>query len=122
MLRGRHRCGGRHRYRRLHALAPALWDRFTRELGDLTLVDLYVDGRDHARLYELAEALLELDERVATWRQRHVTMVERIIGGGVVGTRGTPVEVLRTLLDERWFPRLWEVRNELTERAGTSPA
>jgi tryptophan 2,3-dioxygenase len=109
-------------FRRLHALAPRLWDRFTRELGDLPLRDLYVHGREHERLYQLAEALIELDERVATWRQRHVTMVERIIGGGVIGTRGTPVEVLRKLLDERWFPRLWDVRNDLTALAGTSPA
>jgi tryptophan 2,3-dioxygenase len=40
----------------------------------------------------------------------------------VIGTRGTPVEVLRRLLDERWFPRLWDVRNDLTALAGTSPA
>jgi tryptophan 2,3-dioxygenase len=108
-------------FRRLHSLAPRLWDRFTRELGDLPLAELYVRGRDHERTYLLAEALIELDERVVTWRQRHVTMVERTIGRGVIGTRGTPVEVLRKLLDERWFPRLWDVRNDLTALAGTSP-
>jgi tryptophan 2,3-dioxygenase len=108
-------------FRQLHALAPRLWDRFTRELGDLPLAELYVRGREHERLYQLAEALIELDERVVAWRQRHVTMVERVIGGGVIGTRGTPVEVLRRLLDERWFPRLWDVRNDLTALAGTSP-
>ena len=109
-------------FRRLHALSPALRKRFNAELGELTLVDLYLHGRDHERLYQLAEALFELDERVVNWRQRHVTMVERMIGPGVIGTKGTPVEVLRQLLDARWFPQLWDVRNDLTELAGTSPS
>jgi tryptophan 2,3-dioxygenase len=109
-------------FRRLHALSPTLWERFAGELQGMSLVDLYVNGREHERLYQLAEALLELDELVVNWRQRHVTMVERMIGGSVIGTKGTPVEVLRELLADRWFPPLWQVRDELTARAGTSPA
>jgi tryptophan 2,3-dioxygenase len=109
-------------WRRLHALSPALWQRFQDELGEMSLVDLYVNGREHEQLYQLAEALFELDERVVTWRQRHVTMVERMIGGSVIGTKGTPVEVLQQLLADRWFAPLWQVRDELTARAGTSPA
>ena len=49
-------------------------------------------------------------------------MVERMIGGSVIGTKGTPVEVLHELLGDRWFPPLWQVRDALTSRAGTSPA
>jgi tryptophan 2,3-dioxygenase len=109
-------------FRRLHALAPALWARFDSELGGRSLVELYRGGREQEELYQLAEALIEVDERAMTWRQRHVTMVERMIGRGVIGTKGTPVEVLRELLDERWFPQLWDVRNELTALAGTSPS
>jgi tryptophan 2,3-dioxygenase len=108
-------------FRRLHALSPALWQRFVGELQGLSLVDVYVHGREHERLYQLAESLLELDELVVNWRQRHVTMVERMIGGSVIGTKGTPVEVLRELLADRWFPPLWQVRDELTALAGTSP-
>jgi tryptophan 2,3-dioxygenase len=108
-------------FRRLHALAPSLWDRFEIELGDLSLVELYAAGREHDDVQRLAEALIELDERVAAWRQRHVTMVERLIGGRAIGTKGTPVDVLRRLLDDRWFPALWAVRDELTALAGTSP-
>ncbi|HEY2326330.1 MAG TPA: tryptophan 2,3-dioxygenase family protein [Gaiellaceae bacterium] len=109
-------------FRQLHALSPALWRRFQEELGDVSLVDLYVHGREHEQLYQLAEVLLELDERVVNWRQRHVTMVERMIGGSVIGTKGTPVEVLRELMSDRWFPELWQVRDDLTALAGTSPA
>jgi tryptophan 2,3-dioxygenase len=109
-------------FRRLHALSPALWQRFVDELQGMSLVDVYVNGREHERLYQLAEALVDLDELVVNWRQRHVTMVERMIGGSVIGTKGTPVEVLRELLGDRWFPPLWQVRDELTALAGTSPA
>jgi len=41
-------------------------------------------------------------------------MVERVIGLGVIGTQGTPVEVLTRLIHKSAFPELWEVRNELT--------
>jgi tryptophan 2,3-dioxygenase len=37
-----------------------------------------------------------------------------VIGDSVVGTQGTPVEVLGQLLKKLVYPELWEVRNELT--------
>ena len=77
-------------------------------------VELYVHGREHEDLYQLAEALIEWDERIVTWRARHFVVVERVIGGAVVGTQGTPVEVLGRLIHQRYFPDLWELRNELT--------
>ena len=36
---------------------------------------------------------------------------------GVVGTQGTPVEVLGRLVQTVFFPELWDVRNELTARS-----
>jgi tryptophan 2,3-dioxygenase len=48
-------------------------------------------------------------------------VVARIIGDHVVGTQGTPVEVLGRLIHKVFFPELWQVRNELTAIAGTSP-
>jgi tryptophan 2,3-dioxygenase len=80
-------------------------------------VDVYRLAREHEDLYELAETLIELDERAGTWRLRHIRVVERIIGGEVVGTQGTPVELLAGLTDRKFFPELWDVRNELTELA-----
>ena len=75
-------------------------------------------GREHEDLHQLAELLIEWDERVVVWRARHFVVVERIIGGGVVGTQGTPVEVLGRLIHKRHYPELWELRNELTALAG----
>jgi tryptophan 2,3-dioxygenase len=44
-------------------------------------------------------------------------VVERIIGGEVVGTQGTPVELLSKLVNRKLFPELWKVRTELTNKA-----
>jgi len=85
-----------------------------REQTGLELIDLYVHGREHEELYQLAEALVELDEWVQTWRIRHYRVVARVIGDAVVGTQGTPVEVLGRLIHRVQFPELWQVRNELT--------
>ena len=85
-----------------------------REQAGLSLVDLYVRGREHEELYQLAEVLTELDERINFWRIRHYKVVARVIGDSVVGTQGTPVEVLGRLVHHVFFPELWRVRNELT--------
>ena len=80
----------------------------------LTLVDVYTQGREHEHLYQLAEALIEFDEQAQFWRLRHYQVVARVIGDKVVGTQGTPVELLGKLVSKTSFPELWEVRNELT--------
>ncbi len=88
-----------------------------REREGLTLVDLYVRGREHEELYQLAEALMELDEWMQTWRIRHYRVVARVIGEHVIGTQGTPVEVLGRLIHRVEYPELWDVRNELTAKS-----
>jgi tryptophan 2,3-dioxygenase len=103
-------------WRELRRVTPLLGQAFhaARETAGLSLVDVYVRGREHEELYQLAEALVELDERITTWRVRHYKVVARIIGDSVVGTQGTPVEVLGRLIHHSFFPELWRVRNELT--------
>jgi tryptophan 2,3-dioxygenase len=78
------------------------------------LVEVYTRGRELEALYQLAEQLVELDERVIVWRVRHFKVVQRVIGGDVVGTQGTPVEVMGRLIHHSFFPELWDVRNDLT--------
>ena len=75
---------------------------------------LYRRGREFEELYQLAELLVDWDERVILFRRHHLKALERIIGGHVVGTQGTPVEVLAERVDHQFFPELWKVRNELT--------
>jgi tryptophan 2,3-dioxygenase len=88
-----------------------------REQEGLTLLELYVHGREHEELYQLAEALIELDEWLQTWRIRHYRVVARVIGEHVVGTQGTPVEVLGRLIHRVEYQELWDVRNELTAKS-----
>jgi tryptophan 2,3-dioxygenase len=92
-----------------------------RREASLTLAELYVQGRDHEDLYRLAEALIELDEQAQHWRLRHYQVVARVIGDKVVGTQGTPVELLGRLVTKTSFPELWEVRNELTALSKAEP-
>ena len=103
-------------WRELRRVVPALGQAFhaLREQAGLSLVDVYVRGRKHEELYQLAEAAIELDERINFWRIRHYKVVARVIGDSVVGTQGTPVEVLGRLIQHVFFPELWRVRNELT--------
>jgi tryptophan 2,3-dioxygenase len=103
-------------WRELRRVVPLLGQAFheLRDEAGLSLVDLYVHGREHEELYQLAEALIELDERINLWRIRHYKVVGRVIGDSVVGTQGTPVEVLGRLVHHVFFPELWRVRNELT--------
>ena len=81
--------------------------------GSPSLLEIFRDRQRHGDLFDLAEALLDHDETFAHWRARHVLMVERQIGGKT-GTGGsTGVQYLRTTLDKRFYPELWEVRSQL---------
>jgi tryptophan 2,3-dioxygenase len=118
--------------------APSLYDEFLRHLGrrglpipserlerDFTLPyerhpgvvavfrtiyeapDRYWDG------YEMAEKLVDLEQRFQLWRFRHMLTVQRIIGSrpGTGGSSGVPF--LKRALDLVFFPELWDVRTEL---------
>jgi tryptophan 2,3-dioxygenase len=100
----------------LRRIFPRLGQAFhaARRAAGLSLADLYVQGREHEQLYQVAEALIELDEQAQFWRLRHFQVVARVIGDKVVGTQGTPVELLGRLVTKTSFPELWDVRNELT--------
>src|SRR6266480_1318292 len=106
-------------FREIRRVTPQLGQAFTailRERG-LTVVELYVQGREHEDLYQLAELLIGWDEHIGLWRMRHYLVVARVIGDQVVGTQGTPVELLGGLIKQRFYPELWQARNRLTELA-----
>jgi len=106
-------------FREVRRVTPPLGEAFDAAVRDagLDAVELYVRGREHEELYQLAEALVEWDERITMWRIRHYKVVARIIGDQVVGTQGTPVEVLGKMIHHNFFPSLWRARNQLTARA-----
>jgi tryptophan 2,3-dioxygenase len=104
-------------FRELRRVAKPLGEAFhaARERGGLSLIEVYTRGREFDELYNLAELLIELDERVTVWRVRHFKVVQRTIGADVIGTQGTPVEVMGRLIHHSFYPELWAVRNDLTQ-------
>ncbi len=110
-------------FRRTHELSPKLGEAFDRLLvrRRVSLADLYKKSHAHEDLFQTAERLVDWDQRLVLWRDLHLKLVERIIGGQVIGTQGTPVEVLGRRIDLRYFEPLWNVRNALTDEAQTSP-
>jgi tryptophan 2,3-dioxygenase len=106
-------------FREIRRVAPQLGQAFSAQLREagLDVVELYRRGREHEELYQLAELLIGWDEQVALWRMRHYLVVSRVIGDEVVGTQGTPVELLGGLIKQRFYPELWRARNRLTELA-----
>jgi tryptophan 2,3-dioxygenase len=68
--------------------------------------------------FQLAEALLEHDEYFSLWRSHHIKMVERMVGTkrGTGGSEG--VGYLKTTLDKKFFPELWEARTYLDIKHG----
>jgi tryptophan 2,3-dioxygenase len=111
-------------FREVRRVTPPLGEAFEHVVRDagLDVVELYVRGREHEELYQLAEALVEWDERITMWRIRHYKGVARIIGDQVVGTQGTPVEVLGKMIHHNFFPALWRARNQLTTRSSQEEA
>ncbi len=104
---------------------PSLWDAFLAVLtaagfatdtADQRLDAMRTVAHDRARygpVWDLAEALVQHDALFAQWRARHVLMVERQIGtkSGTGGSSGAPY--LRSRLELRFYPELWELRSQL---------
>ena len=106
---------------------PTLWDAFCdllnrnglpmpeddEEVRRASLLEMARNRSDYNDEFYLSEELLTHDELIALWRHRHVLMVERQIGtkSGTGGSAGAPY--LRTTLEKRFFPELWDLRSYL---------
>ncbi len=104
---------------------PSLWDGYLAVLAKAGFaVDTEQDrlgalkeiAHNRARfgpLWDLAEALVAHDQALALWRSRHVLMVERQIGTkhGTGGSTGAGY--LRSRVEQRCYPELWQLRSLL---------
>jgi len=74
---------------------------------------VYGDVEANWDLYDLAEKLVDVDDRFQQWRFRHLRTVERIIGfkRGTGGSSGAPY--LARAMELRLFPELWSLRTKL---------
>jgi tryptophan 2,3-dioxygenase len=109
----------------LRLAEPTLWDAFlavlrahglaagTDEEVAASMRVVAHDRSTYAVIWALAEALLQHDELAASWRARHVVMVERMIGdkSGTGGSSGSTY--LRSRVPMKYFPVLWELRSAL---------
>ena len=101
---------------------PRLGQAFHHQLqkANLTVDDLYRRHAEFFGLHDVAERLLDFDERMHLFRFHHLKLAQRIIGGGVVGTMGTPVEVLHQRMEHLFYKELWDVRNQITAKANAA--
>lgn len=97
-------------------VGPRLGKAFYEQLGraGITTVELYRCHDEFFGLHDVAERLLDFDERMQLFRLHHLKLAERIIGGRVVGTMGTPVEVLQQRMESWLYKDLWDIRNQIT--------
>jgi tryptophan 2,3-dioxygenase len=97
-------------------IGPRLGQAFHDQLNKsgLSLDDIYRRHEEFFGWHDVAERLLDFDERMQLFRFHHLKLAERIIGGRVVGTMGTPVEVLQQRMEHWLYKELWDVRNQIT--------
>ncbi|HWT01458.1 MAG TPA: tryptophan 2,3-dioxygenase family protein [Pyrinomonadaceae bacterium] len=100
--------------------AAAAEEERRRNYGKRTRVALEIltHFEDRFEEFQLIEALIEHDEYFSLWRFHHVKMVERMVGAkrGTGGSEG--IGYLRTTLDKKFFPELWEARTYLDTKHG----
>jgi tryptophan 2,3-dioxygenase len=104
---------------------PSVWDGFlavlakagfavaTKEQRMSAYREIARDRERYGPLWDLAEALVAHDQAWALWRLRHVLMAERQIGTkpGTGGSAGGAY--LRSRVELRFYPELWELRSLL---------
>ena len=104
---------------------PSLWDGFlavlahagfpvdTPEERFAAYARIANDREHYGALWDLAETLVEHDQAWSLWRARHVLMAERQIGTkpGTGGSAGGAY--LRSRIEMRFYPELWELRSRL---------
>jgi tryptophan 2,3-dioxygenase len=105
-------------------ISPRLGEAFFDQVkqAGLTLEQLYYRHVEFFELHDIAEELLDYDEQIQLFRYAHLKLAQRIIGGGVVGTMGTPVEVLKQRMEYPLYRQLWDVRNEITSKVNAENA
>ncbi len=97
-------------------------DENRRRYGSRTraVLEILTHFEERFEEFQLAEVLLEHDEYFSLWRSHHIKMVERMVGAkrGTGGSEG--IGYLRTTLDKKFFPELWEARTYLDVKHGES--
>jgi tryptophan 2,3-dioxygenase len=118
-------------YERLRArmAQPSLADAFYRTLErrgfdvkdrGRAVLEILTHFESRYEEFQLSESLMEHDEYFSLWRSHHIKMVERMVGAkrGTGGSEG--IGYLKTTLDKKFFPEIWEARTYLDITHGSS--
>jgi tryptophan 2,3-dioxygenase len=102
-------------FRRMLQLPEEVWPAFEQLLQTrgVTLRQIYESPDDQPELFNVAEALIDYDQSLQSWRMRHLLIVYRQIGAGTPSLKGKPSDLLAEGMKHRFFPELWQVRDEL---------
>jgi tryptophan 2,3-dioxygenase len=108
-------------FRILLKMYQPIWASFKENYLDkhgLTIEKIYDSGYSHGDAYVVAESLAEFDELFQKFRYEHMQLIHRTIGFGSKSLKGRPVEILEDGMRHKFFPELWEIRGEMTDRWG----
>jgi tryptophan 2,3-dioxygenase len=110
-------------FRKILSDAPSLWQNVEALLKrrNTNLLEVYTQPQQHAELLRLMEHLTDFDMFFHIWRLNHLAMVKRVIGRDVKSLKGYAVHQLEQDVQMQLWPALWQVRNKITDKAGTSP-
>jgi tryptophan 2,3-dioxygenase len=111
-------------FRDIQLHAPRVWpvvEDLLKRRGT-SLFEVYTEPRKHPYLLRLLEHLTDFDMFFHLWRLNHLAMVKRVIGRDVKSLKGYAIHQLESDVQMVLWPALWKVRNEITGKAGTSPA
>lgn len=107
------------------SLADAFYQTLERRGFDVSkpaqaILEILTHFENRYEEFQLTEALLEHDEYFSLWRSHHIKMVERMVGAkrGTGGSEG--IGYLKTTLDKKFFPDLWEARTYLDIKHGNA--
>jgi tryptophan 2,3-dioxygenase len=83
------------------------------EIRRKSLLEMMKSKDTYPEIFYTSESLLTHDELFTQWRLHHVVMVQRQIGSktGTGGSAGVPY--LKSTLDKRFYPELWDLRSYL---------
>lgn len=110
-------------FRVLLKMYQPIWASFKENYLDkhsLTIEKIYDSQYTHGDAYVVAEALAEFDELFQKFRFEHMQLIHRSIGFNSVSLKGRPVEILEDGMRHKFFPELWEIRSQMTDRWGAA--
>ena len=92
-----------------------VWPAFAAflERRGVALRAIYEHPHDHHAVFQLCEGLVDYDQLLQLWRYRHLVLVYRIIGTGTPSLKGKHSDLLAHGMKQRFFPKLWDVRDEV---------